>query len=72
MSWVKFGAFRCLNPRLLISRLIAFRVLINPMLSMGLKKKKVFMGLGPKVSNLYKLKILIVNLRIFLCIDLVN
>jgi hypothetical protein len=23
------------------------------------------MGLGPKVSNLYKLKILIVNLRIF-------
>jgi hypothetical protein len=42
------------------------------MLSMSFKKKKVFMGLGPKVSNLYKLKILIVNLRIFLCIDLVN
>jgi hypothetical protein len=30
------------------------------------------MGLGPKVSNLYKLKISIVNLRIFLCIGLVN
>jgi hypothetical protein len=30
------------------------------------------MGLSPKVSNLYKLQILIVNLGIFLCIGLVN
>jgi hypothetical protein len=30
------------------------------------------MGLGPKNSNLYKLEILIVNLRAFLCIGLVN
>jgi hypothetical protein len=35
MNWVKFGAFRCLNPRLLISGLIAFCVLINPGLFMG-------------------------------------
>jgi hypothetical protein len=30
------------------------------------------MGLGPNVSNLYKLKILIVNLKMFPCIGLVN
>jgi hypothetical protein len=30
------------------------------------------MGLGPNVSNWYELEILIVNLRIFLCIGLVN
>jgi hypothetical protein len=30
------------------------------------------MVLGPNVSNLYKLEILIVNLRIILCISLVN
>jgi hypothetical protein len=40
MSWVKFETFKCLNLRLLISRLIAFRVLTNPKLSMGIKKKK--------------------------------
>jgi len=30
------------------------------------------MGLGPNVSNLYKLEILIVNIRIILCISLIN
>jgi hypothetical protein len=30
------------------------------------------MRLGPNASNLYKLEILIINLRIFLCIGLVN
>jgi hypothetical protein len=30
------------------------------------------MGLGHNVSNMYKLKILIVNLRIFLCIASFN
>jgi hypothetical protein len=35
MGWVKFEAFRCLNSTLLISGLIAFRMLINHRLSMG-------------------------------------
>jgi len=30
------------------------------------------MGLGPNESNLYKLEILIVKLRLFLCIGLIN
>jgi hypothetical protein len=34
-SVLNLGLFRCLNPRLLISGLIAFRVLINPRLFMG-------------------------------------
>jgi len=40
MSCVKFEAFSCLNPRLLISGLIVFSVLINPRLFMGSMKNE--------------------------------
>jgi hypothetical protein len=41
---LNFGLFRCLNPRLLISGLIAFRVLINPRLSMDSMENEYFLG----------------------------
>jgi hypothetical protein len=41
---LNFGLFRCLNPRLLISRLIAFSVLINPRLYMDSMENGYFWG----------------------------
>jgi hypothetical protein len=58
-------AFRCLNPRLFIFELIAFRVLINPRLSMGSMEKLVFIGLGPNANEFYKIEVF--NLKTYEC-----
>jgi len=39
-----FGAFRCLNPRMVVCTLIAYRVLINSKLSMASMKNRYLWG----------------------------
>jgi len=69
---LNFGLFRCLDPRLLFSGLIAFRVLINSRLSMDSMENGHFWGYVLMLMICINCRFLIVNQRTFLYVGLIN